>query len=111
MAMRTNPKALRSLIKECRSVANDRQTPGTASEALATAAGALEAYALDMAQAPMRLFRVKYHPADPTHLQVEWAATRREANRLAKDDRGDVTEVVVPADSAGMIAFLNKISL
>lgn len=59
----------------------------------------------------MRLFKVRYYPTDRTHLQVEWVATRREADRLAKGIRGAVSEVEVPTDAAGMISFLNSISL
>lgn len=57
----------------------------------------------------MKLFKVRYHPGDPTHLQVEWASSRRDAERLAREDHGDVTEVDVPTDPAGLIAFLNSL--
>jgi hypothetical protein len=46
--MRTNLAALKALTKECRSVADDRQTTGDASEALEAAASTLEAYGLDL---------------------------------------------------------------
>lgn len=58
----------------------------------------------------MRLFKVRYHPSDPTHLQTEWTGTRAAADRLAKSDHGVVTEVDVPTDKVGLIAFLNSIS-
>ena len=48
--MRTKLSALRALARECRAVADDRQTPGAASEALTAAASTLEAYALDLVE-------------------------------------------------------------
>jgi hypothetical protein len=58
----------------------------------------------------MRIYKVTY----PTHgeaslLSREFAGTKREAERLARDGRGDFAEVDVPTDKAGLIAFLNKL--
>jgi hypothetical protein len=54
----------------------------------------------------MKIWEVTY-PSDPSP-HVEWAATKREAERLAREGEGDFRWVDVPTKKAALIDFLNR---
>lgn len=59
----------------------------------------------------MRFFRVDWPDDEPTAQTTDWATNKRAADRLARESGSPdarVTEIDVPTDKAGLLAFLRE---
>lgn len=59
----------------------------------------------------MRFFRIDWPVREPTEQATDWATSKRVADKIARES-GDpdarVTEIDVPTDKDGLLAFLRK---
>ncbi len=58
----------------------------------------------------MKLYRIQWYPQDESALDRDWASTKRDANRIAREsgDEAEVVAIDVPTDKKGLLEFLRS---